>query len=147
MSWYVCPLQPGPLYLAAARLPRVRALWRGVTARLFDPYRPELHYMRGPGPRFRELQARRGVETDEQSAKGKGDGRQSMMPKKAHPASSAGQAFSRSCVAPTAARRPHLSFSLVTKIDLAIARPPMQRAVSLNITSQAGAGTSETKTL
>jgi len=25
--------------------------WRG---RLLDPYRPELHYMRGPGPRWRE---------------------------------------------------------------------------------------------
>ena len=24
---------------------------------LFDPYRPELHYMRGPGPRFRESDA------------------------------------------------------------------------------------------
>ena len=23
-------------------------------ARLFDPYRPELHYMRGPGPKWRE---------------------------------------------------------------------------------------------
>ena len=26
--------------------------------RLFDPYRPELHYMRGPGPKWRERQAR-----------------------------------------------------------------------------------------
>jgi hypothetical protein len=26
--------------------------------RLFDPYRPELHYMRGPGPKWREKQAR-----------------------------------------------------------------------------------------
>ena len=25
-------------------------------ARLFDPYRPELHYMRGPGPKCREKQ-------------------------------------------------------------------------------------------
>ena len=25
--------------------------------RLFDPYRPELHYMRGPGPRWREKYA------------------------------------------------------------------------------------------
>jgi hypothetical protein len=23
---------------------------------LFDPYRPELHYMRGPGPKWREKQ-------------------------------------------------------------------------------------------
>jgi hypothetical protein len=27
-----------------------RELWKGV----FDPYRPERHYMRGPGPRWRE---------------------------------------------------------------------------------------------
>jgi len=25
---------------------------------LFDPYRPELHYMRGPGPKWRDKQAR-----------------------------------------------------------------------------------------
>jgi hypothetical protein len=24
----------------------------------FDPYRPELHYMRGPGPKWREKHAR-----------------------------------------------------------------------------------------
>lgn len=28
--------------------------WRRRIARLFDPYKPELHYMRGPGPRWRE---------------------------------------------------------------------------------------------
>jgi hypothetical protein len=27
--------------------------WRCLTASLFDPYRPELHYMRGPGPKWR----------------------------------------------------------------------------------------------
>ena len=26
---------------------------RRLTASLFDPYRPELHYMRGPGPKWR----------------------------------------------------------------------------------------------
>lgn len=31
--------------------------WRRPLARLFDPYRPELHYMRGPGPKCREKQA------------------------------------------------------------------------------------------
>jgi hypothetical protein len=25
---------------------------------LFDPYRPELHYMRGPGPKWRAKHAR-----------------------------------------------------------------------------------------
>ncbi len=29
------------------------AAWRDVSRHLFDPYRPELHYMRGPGPKWR----------------------------------------------------------------------------------------------
>ena len=33
---------------------RDRWRWRRLTASLFDPYRPELHYMRGPGPKWRE---------------------------------------------------------------------------------------------
>jgi hypothetical protein len=28
--------------------------WQRQVARLFDPYRPERHYMRGPGPKCRE---------------------------------------------------------------------------------------------
>jgi hypothetical protein len=28
--------------------------WRALARDLFDPYRPELHYMRGPGPKWRE---------------------------------------------------------------------------------------------
>jgi len=27
---------------------------RALVKELLDPYRPELHYMRGPGPRWRE---------------------------------------------------------------------------------------------
>jgi hypothetical protein len=30
-----------------------RRFWRQFFARTFDPYRPELHYMRGPGPAWR----------------------------------------------------------------------------------------------
>ena len=30
-----------------------RAFWRQFFARALDPYRPELHYMRGPGPAWR----------------------------------------------------------------------------------------------
>jgi hypothetical protein len=29
-------------------------LWRDAVHKLADPYRPELHYMRGPGPRWAE---------------------------------------------------------------------------------------------
>ena len=32
------------------------AFWRQFFARAFDPYRPELHYMRGPGPAWRAKQ-------------------------------------------------------------------------------------------
>jgi hypothetical protein len=32
--------------------------WRRLTTSLFDPYRPELHYMRGPGPKWREKHTR-----------------------------------------------------------------------------------------
>jgi hypothetical protein len=28
-------------------------LWRTFCRNAFDPYRPELHYMRGPGPKWR----------------------------------------------------------------------------------------------
>ena len=28
------------------------ALWHSLAKDLFDPYRPELHYMRGPGPKW-----------------------------------------------------------------------------------------------
>ena len=28
--------------------------WHKLTTSLLDPYRPELHYMRGPGPKWRE---------------------------------------------------------------------------------------------
>ena len=27
--------------------------WRWLRTSFFDPYRPELHYMRGPGPKWR----------------------------------------------------------------------------------------------
>jgi len=34
----------------------VRGFWRQFFVRAFDPYRPELHYMRGPGPACRAKQ-------------------------------------------------------------------------------------------
>jgi hypothetical protein len=30
----------------------VRCFWRSLKQDLFDTYRPELHYMRGPGPKW-----------------------------------------------------------------------------------------------
>ncbi|KRQ93753.1 hypothetical protein [Bradyrhizobium valentinum] len=37
----------------AKPLAELRAFWRQFIARAFHPYRPELHYMRGPGPAWR----------------------------------------------------------------------------------------------
>ncbi len=34
----------------------IRELWR-TFGNIFDPYRPELHYMRGPGPKWRAKRA------------------------------------------------------------------------------------------
>lgn len=35
----------------------VRAFWRELTREFRDPYRPERHYMRGPGPKWSERHA------------------------------------------------------------------------------------------
>lgn len=32
---------------------RIAMFWRAFLATAFDTYRPELHYMRGPGPAWR----------------------------------------------------------------------------------------------
>jgi hypothetical protein len=39
---------------SAAGLLAVVEIWRRFKKGIFDPYRPELHYMRGPGPKWRE---------------------------------------------------------------------------------------------
>ena len=38
--------RPGPVS-------ELKMFWRQFFARAFNPYRPELHYMRGPGPAWR----------------------------------------------------------------------------------------------
>ena len=40
--------------------------WRTRTRSMLHPYRPELHYMRGPGPKWREKQDRVGNNDDKQ---------------------------------------------------------------------------------
>jgi hypothetical protein len=42
----------------AAGLVAVLEIGRKLKKGIFDPYRPELHYMRGPGPKWREKHAR-----------------------------------------------------------------------------------------
>jgi len=34
------------------------ARWTSLLFNVFNPYRPELHYMRGPGPRWRARHGR-----------------------------------------------------------------------------------------
>jgi hypothetical protein len=41
------------------RLDAIMARWHRLIARACDPYRPERHYMRGPGPKWH---ARHGVQ-------------------------------------------------------------------------------------
>jgi hypothetical protein len=38
-------------------LANIGAFWRQFINRAFNPYRPELHYMRGPGPAWRAKHA------------------------------------------------------------------------------------------
>lgn len=35
------------------RIAPLTTAWSGLWKTMFDSYRPERHYMRGPGPRFR----------------------------------------------------------------------------------------------
>jgi hypothetical protein len=44
------------VFSAAGLMPLVN-IWRRLRREIFDFYRPELHYMRGPGPRWRERHA------------------------------------------------------------------------------------------
>jgi hypothetical protein len=47
----------GPIEMAKA-VERAKKAWREVLRELTDPYRPELHYMRGPGPKWAAKHAR-----------------------------------------------------------------------------------------
>ncbi|HYH70756.1 MAG TPA: hypothetical protein VEX16_05585 [Methyloceanibacter sp.] len=40
--------------MARTRRERLRKAWRELVRELTDSYRPELHYMRGPGPKWTE---------------------------------------------------------------------------------------------
>lgn len=42
---------------AATALATLAEVWRDWKNELSGPYRPELHYMRGPGPKWREKHA------------------------------------------------------------------------------------------
>jgi len=46
--------QAAQIVFSAAILASTVENWRGLKKGLFNPYRPELHYMRGPGPKWHE---------------------------------------------------------------------------------------------
>jgi hypothetical protein len=52
----VPPFHQGFFFSAACLTPLIE-LCRRVMERISDPCRPELHYMRGPGPKWREKHA------------------------------------------------------------------------------------------
>lgn len=43
---------------------RIAEKTRHLTQHLFDSYRPELHYMRGPGPKWREKHGQPAAKSD-----------------------------------------------------------------------------------
>jgi len=53
------PRSPRPVAHTVLRAVGVEVaqIWRTLKKDLSDPYRPELHYMRGPGPKWREKRA------------------------------------------------------------------------------------------
>jgi hypothetical protein len=46
--------QAAQVVVSAADLTAAAEIWRGLRKGILDPYRPELHYMRGPGPKWHE---------------------------------------------------------------------------------------------
>jgi hypothetical protein len=47
---------PSPALSHAGPFAGIRLFWHQMSTRAFDRYRPELHYMRGPGPACRAKQ-------------------------------------------------------------------------------------------
>ena len=42
-----------PQVYSLIRIGTLAEAWHGLLTTMFDPYRPECHYMRGPGPKWR----------------------------------------------------------------------------------------------
>lgn len=54
----MAPMAPRVSAMIGNLLASAARAYREVVRELFDPYRPELHYMRGPGPRWAEKHGR-----------------------------------------------------------------------------------------
>ncbi|MCG6203763.1 hypothetical protein LPW26_03865 [Rhodopseudomonas sp. HC1] len=55
------PVQPEPIERTAHRaglIQEIGEFWSQFFVQAFSPYRPELHYMRGPGPAWRAKHGR-----------------------------------------------------------------------------------------
>jgi len=52
----------GNWFAAGARAP-LAAVWRWLTAMFGSRYRPERHYMRGPGPKWQESHPAKGAQS------------------------------------------------------------------------------------
>jgi hypothetical protein len=52
----IIALQPAAVRTAGSLSCRALVSWRRLISAMSDPYRPEHHYMRGPGPKCRERQ-------------------------------------------------------------------------------------------
>jgi hypothetical protein len=66
MAWAICNASRPNSALARSRPESQLAVaalatrvWRGLKEHVFAPYRPERHYMRGPGPKWRAKHERR----------------------------------------------------------------------------------------
>jgi hypothetical protein len=64
MSWAICNASRPNSALGGSGSSQGLAslairIWRTLKVHLFAPYRPERHYMRGPGPKWREKHERR----------------------------------------------------------------------------------------
>ncbi|HEU4806429.1 MAG TPA: hypothetical protein VFS91_11605 [Nitrobacter sp.] len=62
------------------RLHGIRAFWRDFIATAFNPYRPELHYMRGPGPAWRAKHGQPALESTAPPSAGTRAGDQCAQP-------------------------------------------------------------------
>jgi hypothetical protein len=53
LSTSAMPAQPAEQLGGDGLVWEIRQFWRLFFVQAFSPYRPELHYMRGPGPAWR----------------------------------------------------------------------------------------------
>jgi hypothetical protein len=59
-STFQPPTLTADVVFSALGLVAVVKIWRRLKNKISDSYRPELHYMRGPGPKWCEKHARAG---------------------------------------------------------------------------------------